>query len=58
MDAARTPDHGLKLTEVDWQRGAGAVVFLIASVFRLNLDVARSLDGAGTHVHLSTGFVF
>jgi hypothetical protein len=33
-------------------------VFLIASVFRLNLDIAHSLDGAGTHAHLSTGFVF
>jgi hypothetical protein len=25
---------------------------------RINLDVARSLDGAGTRVHLSSGFVF
>jgi outer membrane protein assembly factor BamA len=57
-DAAKTTDYGLKLKDAHWQRGAGAGVFLIASVFRLNLDVARSLDGAGTHVHLSTGFVF
>jgi hypothetical protein len=58
MDAAKTTDYGLKLKDAEWQRGAGAGVFLIASVLRLNLDVARSLDGAGTHVHLSTGFVF
>ena len=58
MDAAKTTDYGLKLKDAEWQRGAGAGVFLIASVFKLNLDVARSLDGAGTHVHLSTGFVF
>jgi hypothetical protein len=58
MDAAKTTDYGLKLKNAEWQRGAGAGVFLIASIFRLNLDVARSLDGAGTHVHLSTGFVF
>jgi outer membrane protein assembly factor BamA len=58
MDAARTTDYGLKLKDAEWQRGAGAGVFLIASVFRLNLDVAHSLDGGGTHVHLSTGFVF
>jgi hypothetical protein len=58
MDAAKTTDYGLKLKDADWQRGVGAGVFLIASIFRLNLDVAHSLDGAGTHVHLSTGFVF
>ena len=58
LDAARTTDYGFKLKDAEWQRGAGAGVFLIASVFRLNLDIAHSLDGAGTHAHLSTGFVF
>jgi hypothetical protein len=58
MDAAKTTDYGLQLKDAEWQRGAGAGVFLVASIFKLNLDVARSLDGGGTHVHLSTGFVF
>jgi hypothetical protein len=58
MDAARTTDYGLKLSEAKWQRGAGAGAFLIASVIRINLDVAKSLDGGGTRVHLSSGFAF
>jgi outer membrane protein insertion porin family len=58
IDAAKTTDHGLRLEDAEWMRGAGAGVFLIASVFRLNLDVARSLDGGGTRVHFGTGFAF
>ena len=58
MDAARAADHGARLKDAEWQRGAGAGVFLIASVFRLNLDVARGLDGGKTRVHLSSGFSF
>jgi hypothetical protein len=58
MDAARFADHGARLKDAEWQRGAGAGVFLIASVFRLNLDVARGLDGGKTRVHLSSGFSF
>ena len=58
MDAARAADHGARLKDADWHRGAGAGVFLIASVFRLNLDVAHGLDGGKTRVHLSSGFSF
>jgi hypothetical protein len=58
MDAAKTTDYGLRLKDVKWQRGAGAGVFLIASLFKLNLDVARSLDGDGTHVHFGIGFAY
>ena len=57
-DAARTADHGARLADRDWQRGVGAGAFFIASVVRLNLDVARGLDGGRTRVHLSTGFAF
>lgn len=57
-DAARTADHGGRLADSDWQRGIGAGAFIIASVVRLNLDVARALDGGRTRVHLSTGFAF
>ena len=58
MDVARAADHGARLEDAEWQRGAGAGLFLIASVFRLNLDVARGLDGGKTRVHLSSGFSF
>lgn len=58
IDAAKTTDYGLSLDDANWERGAGAGVFLIASIVRLNLDVARSLDGGGTRVHFTTGFAF
>jgi hypothetical protein len=56
-DAAKTVEHDFSLRETRWQRSTGAGVFLIASVLRLNLDVARA-HGGGTRVHLSTGFAF
>jgi hypothetical protein len=46
------------LNEVKWRRGVGGGVYLIASVVRINLDVARGLDGGKTRVHLSSGFTF
>jgi hypothetical protein len=36
----------------------GAGVFLIASVVRINLDVARGLQTGRTRIHLSSGFGF
>jgi outer membrane protein assembly factor BamA len=58
IDAAKTAPYGLHLDDAEWERGAGAGLFLIASIVRLNLDVARSVDGGGTRVHFSTGFGF
>jgi len=58
VDAAKTTDYGRSLDDARWERGAGAGVFLIAAIVRLNLDVARSLDGGGTRVHFGTGFGF
>jgi outer membrane protein assembly factor BamA len=58
IDAARAVDFGHSFDEVDWRRGAGAGVFLIAPLFKVNLDIARGLDGGGTRVHLGTGFSF
>jgi hypothetical protein len=46
MDAAR------------WHRGVGGGVFLLASIVRINLDIARGLKTGDTRVHLSTGFGF
>jgi hypothetical protein len=40
------------------ERGAGAGLFLVAAIVRLNLDVAHSLDGHGTRVQFGTGFSF
>ena len=58
FDAAKVTNYGLKLKDAEWARGAGAGVFLIASVIRLNLDVAKSLDGGGARAHFSSGFSF
>ena len=57
----RRQDRRLRREAVDdsnWRRGAGAGLFLIASVVKLNLDVAHGFDGGGTRVHLSSGFAF
>jgi hypothetical protein len=58
FDAARTAEHGTRLEDAEWHRGAGAGLFLIASVVKINLDFARNVDGGGTRVHLSSGFSF
>ncbi|HVJ27263.1 MAG TPA: BamA/TamA family outer membrane protein [Vicinamibacterales bacterium] len=45
--------------DLGWRRGAGAGLFLIASVVKLNLDVAHGIDReGGTRVHFSSGFSF
>jgi outer membrane protein assembly factor BamA len=58
FDAGKAVNRGQSLDAVRWERGAGAGLFLIASVIRLNLDVSRGFDGGGTRVHLSSGFAF
>ena len=58
-DAAKVGDSVVALEDARWNKSAGAGVFLIASIFRLNLDVGRELrDGGRTRVHLSSGFAF
>ena len=57
VDAAKVADHGAQLADAPWRRGAGGGVFLLAPLFKLNLDVARGFDG-GTRVHFGTGFAF
>jgi hypothetical protein len=57
-DAAKAVDHDFSLREARWHRSTGAGLFLIASVLRLNLDVARAHHGGGTRIHLATGFAF
>lgn len=58
LDAGKAVDFGHRFDEVQWQRGAGAGVYLIASIVRINVDVARGLDGGKTRVHVSSGFTF
>lgn len=50
-------EHGTKLADARMRRGAGAGVFLLASLFQLNFDVAVR-QGGGARVHLSTGLQF
>jgi outer membrane protein assembly factor BamA len=59
FDAAKVTEYDLSFDAARWNKGAGGGLFLIASVIRLNLDIAREIrDGGGTRVHLSSGFVF
>jgi outer membrane protein assembly factor BamA len=56
-DTGTTYPHGQRLRTAQFQTGAGAGFFFIASIFQLNVDVASNLSG-GTRVHLSSGFQF
>jgi outer membrane protein assembly factor BamA len=58
MDAGKAWDFDGRLEDAVWHRGVGAGVFLLASVVRLNLSVARGLKDGDTRVHLSSGFSF
>jgi outer membrane protein assembly factor BamA len=58
LDAGKVIDHDRRFDDVAWNRGVGGGIFLIASVFRINLDVARGLDNKKTRLHLTTGFSF
>jgi hypothetical protein len=57
-DAARVYDAGQRFGDAPWHRAAGAGVFMIASIVRLNLDVARGFGTGDTRVHLGMGFSF
>ena len=57
FDAGKVTEYNGRLEDARWQKGAGAGVFLIASIFKLNLDVAKAFDG-GTRVYFGTGFNF
>jgi len=58
MDAGKIFDANQSLKDASWHQGVGGGVFLIATIFRLNLDVARGLKDGDTRVHLSSGFSF
>jgi outer membrane protein assembly factor BamA len=58
LDGGKVAPYGQRLADQKTYRGAGAGLFVMFAVIQLNLDVARSFDGRGTHVHFSTGFSF
>jgi hypothetical protein len=58
MDVGKVFDVDQSIGDVPWRRGAGGGIFLIATVVRINLDVARGLKAGDTRVHLSSGFSF
>lgn len=57
-DAGTAWDAGHPLSGAAWHRGAGGGLFLVASIVRLNVDVARGLGTGRTRLHVSSGFVF
>ena len=58
FDAAKIFEVGARMSDAPWHRGVGGGLFLIATVVRINLDVARGLKSGDTRVHLSSGFSF
>ena len=58
VDMGKVIDHNARFDDVKWRRGVGGGIFLIASVFKINLDVARGIDDGKTRLHLATGFSF
>jgi outer membrane protein assembly factor BamA len=58
LDAGKAWDFDRRLEDAQWHRGAGGGVFLLASMIRLNLNVARALKDGDVRVHLSSGFSF
>jgi outer membrane protein assembly factor BamA len=58
VDGGAVAPFGGSFRHAPTERGAGAGLFLIASVVRLNLDVAHSLDGRGNRIQFGTGFNF
>ena len=58
MDAAKAVDFGASLKDAAWHRGAGAGLFLIAPLVKINIDIAHGLNGGGTRLNIGTGFSF
>jgi hypothetical protein len=58
MDAAKAVDVHASLRDAAWHRGAGAGLFIIAPLVKINFDIAHGLNGGGTRLNLGTGFSF
>ncbi len=57
VDAGGVGAHGTPLSAIEFERSAGAGLFLALPVFSVNLDVAHAV-GRGTRLHVSTGVRF
>jgi hemolysin activation/secretion protein len=57
-DIAKAYEAGQRPADVRWSSGAGAGLFMTLRFLSVNVHFARSLDGNGNRVHLSTGFTF
>jgi len=57
-DTSKVANFDESLRDARWRHGAGAGIFIIAPLVKINLDVAHGLDGGGTRVSLGTGFSF
>jgi hypothetical protein len=58
MDAATAADFNASLRDAAWHRGAGAGLFIIAPLVKINFDIAHGLNGGATRLNLGTGFSF
>jgi len=58
IDVSKIADFGTSLKDAEWHRGAGAGLFIIAPLVKLNFDIAHGLNGGGTRLNLGTGFSF
>jgi outer membrane protein assembly factor BamA len=57
VDAAASYNDGVRLRDAKFHQGVGGGVFLLATIFQLNLDVAYGIDNR-VRVHFTTGFQF
>jgi len=58
MDGGMTAPYGERIEGQPHHKSAGAGLFFIAAVIRLNFEVSRSIDGKHTRFHFGTGFTF
>jgi hypothetical protein len=58
MDAGKAFNVGQSLKDAAWHQGVGGGVFLIATIVKLNFDVAQGLRDGDTRFAFSTGFSF
>ena len=57
-DASKVFNVDQSMKDAAWHQGVGGGVFLIATIVRINVDIAHGLRDGDTRVHLSSGFSF
>ncbi len=56
-DVGTAYDHDTRLAETRFHPGGGAGVFLVAALFRINVEVGVR-EGGGARLHVTTGLQF